>query len=91
MSFGTEFNWQMSYRFIGGEGTHSAACLHLGGADILFKADQPIEVGKALEIHLSLDQTGGPPMTAFIEVTRSNPADDGTYEIAALIKGIKGN
>jgi hypothetical protein len=91
MAFGTETECTMTYKLVGSDQSFSGACLHLDGADILFKTDRAIETGKALEIRLSLDQTGAQPMTAFIEVTRSTAAEDQTYEVAASIKGIKAN
>jgi hypothetical protein len=44
-----------------------------------------------MEINVLPKYTLTPSMTAFIEVTRSTQQDDGSYEVAATIKSIKGD
>jgi len=44
-----------------------------------------------MEINVLTKNALTPPMTAFIEVVRSSQNEDGSYEIAASIKSIKGN
>jgi hypothetical protein len=44
----------------------------------------------ALEVSIVPKSNITPPMTAFIEVVRSTKRDDSQFEIAAVIKTIKG-
>ncbi len=82
-------NCKMTYKAVDTERQHEAFCLNLSGAGILFKTQQNIELGRALEIYLVPENSLTPPLTAFIEVIRSMKTDDGGYQIAGAIKGIK--
>ncbi|MBS3965623.1 MAG: PilZ domain-containing protein [Methylomonas sp.] len=66
-------------------------CTTLSGAGVSFIADQPLEAGNAIEISVIPKNNLTPPMTAFVEVVRVVRQNDGQYEIAGVIKGIKGN
>jgi len=44
-----------------------------------------------MEINVVPKNTRTPPMTAFIEIVRSTKRENDHYEIAATIKGIKGD
>ncbi len=66
-------------------------CTTLSGAGVSFIADQPFEVGLAMEVSIIPKTSITPPMTAYIEVVRSVKRDGNEYEIAASIKSIKGN
>jgi hypothetical protein len=65
-------------------------CMTLSGAGLSFQADDVFDVGIALEVCIIPKSTITPPMTAYIEVVRTNKLTDG-YEIAGTIKSIKGN
>jgi hypothetical protein len=52
--------------------------------------DQSFEPGLAMEVSIVPKSNITPPMTAFIEVVRSVKHDGNQYEIAAVIKTIKG-
>lgn len=81
---------KMSYRLAGEETYTEGNCLNISGSGILFKGPLALEPGRAAEIHLVPDNRITPPLTAYIEVVRCAPADDGEYDIAGAIKGIKG-
>ena len=80
---------EISYKFPDAERTYIAACLNLSGAGILFRAEHPIESGKALEV--TIDRPNGltSSMVAYVEVIRSHEVGPGEYEVATEIKGIK--
>lgn len=80
---------EMTYRLPQSDQIHSARCINLSGAGILFRADDNIDPGRAVEICVKPQNNITPSMTAYIEVIRSNLMDDEQYEIAASIKGIK--
>lgn len=84
-------NCKMTYKFVDSDQQHDATCINLSGAGILFKVDEEIEPGKALEIVLTPENKLTPPLNAFVEVVRASVASNGIYEIAASIKGIKSN
>lgn len=75
------------------DGSHAKTgrCTTLSGAGVSFIADQPFDLGLAMEVSILPKTAITPPMTAYIEVVRSVKQGDGSYEIAASIKSIKGN
>ncbi|WP_347989162.1 PilZ domain-containing protein [Methylomonas sp. AM2-LC] len=66
-------------------------CTTLSGAGLSFIAEELFEVGLAMEVSILPKSALTPPMTAYIEVVRTTDLADGKYEIAAIIKSIKGN
>ncbi len=64
-------------------------CTSLSGAGISFVADSAYDTGMALEINLVPKNNVTPSMTAFIEVVRSIPKENGSFEVAASIKSLK--
>lgn len=80
---------KMTYKFPQAKQSHDATCLNLSGAGILFRAQESLEPGRALEICLTPETNVTPPMTAYIEIVRSSSCGSDQYEIAASIKGIK--
>jgi hypothetical protein len=82
---------QLTYKFPDSEREYTATCLNLSGTGILFKAKEDLEPGRALEIRIRPENYACPPITAFIEIIRSDPIEANQYEIAASIKGIKAN
>ncbi len=70
--------------------TYPGYCTSISGAGVSFSASQPIAAGKALEIKISpSSKSNTPALIAFIETIRSSLKTNGSYEIAAAIKGIK--
>ncbi|WP_026223814.1 PilZ domain-containing protein [Methylosarcina fibrata] len=66
-------------------------CKSISGAGVSFIADRAIDQGKALEINVISKYSTVPSIIAFIEVLRITRQPDNHYEIAAIIKSIKGN
>lgn len=83
-------NCRMIFRFIESTQEYTATCINLSGAGILFRCDDGIGLGKALEISLIPKNNITPPLNALVEVVRSESDGHGSFEIAASIKGIKG-
>lgn len=83
-------NCSLSYRPIDGGPAHAGRCLNLSGSGVLFHGPAPAETGHAMEVTVLPDNRLTPPMDAFVEVTRCSRDGDG-FEIAAIIKGIKGS
>jgi hypothetical protein len=81
----------ITYKPADGHEVKTGRCTTLSGAGVSFMADQAFDVGLAMEVSILPKTAITPPMTAFIEVVRSVKQGDGSYEIAASIKSIKGN
>ncbi|MGR9108833.1 MAG: PilZ domain-containing protein [Gammaproteobacteria bacterium] len=81
----------MSYKYPESEQEYPANCINLSGTGILFRTNEDVEPGRALEIRIKPSNYSCPSITAFIEIIRTTPIDDQHYEIAAAIKGIKAN
>ncbi len=81
---------EMSYRLVDSNEFNSARCSSLSGSGMSFIAPQVIDVGKALEIHIAPKNSITPALTAFVEIVRVAPLANGEYEIATIIKTIKG-
>jgi len=86
-----EIDCEVTYRLANSSELHRGHCSSISGAGVSFTASQPFDAGKAMEINVIPKNSITPPMTAFIEVVRSTQLDNGSYEIAAAIKSIKGN
>ncbi len=82
---------EISYKFPGAEKSYSGVCLNLSGSGILFRAEQFIESGRALEITIDRKTALTASMIAYVEVIRSNESAEGLFEVATEIKGIKEN
>ena len=81
---------EMRYRLVDSTEFHSARCSSLSGAGISFITTQAFDEGKAMEINITPQNTITPAFTAFVEVVRVTELADGEYEIATIIKTIKG-
>ncbi len=79
----------ISYKLADSDETKTGHCTSLSGAGISFIADTPYEAGLAMEVNIIPKNNSTPAMTAFIEVVRSSPSDNGCFEIAASIKSLK--
>ncbi|PPD50496.1 MAG: pilus assembly protein PilZ [Methylobacter sp.] len=86
-----EIDCEVTYRLANSDELHRGHCSSISGAGVSFTANQAFDAGKAMEINVLTKNALTPPMTAFIEVVRSSQNEDGSYEIAASIKSIKGN
>lgn len=86
-------NCRITYKFPGSETVHEGVCLNLSGAGVLFRATERIDNGRALEIKIVADNALTPPLIAYVEVIRSmvSESEEGGFEIAGAIKGIKGS
>lgn len=82
---------EITYKPADGNQVKTGRCTNLSGAGVSFIADQAFDLGLAMEVSVLPKTSLTPPMTAFVEVVRSINQGDGSYEIAASIKSIKGN
>jgi PilZ domain. len=86
-----EIDCDVTYKLADSDELHHGRCSSISGAGVSFIADRFFDAGKAMEINVIPKNTVTPSMTAFVEVIRSTPLDDGSCEIAATIKSIKGD
>lgn len=86
-----DINCEMTYKPVNATESKTGVCVNLSGAGISFIADQNFDVGLAMEVSIIPSNTITPPMTAYVEVVRCAKQSDNQYEIAAIIKSIKGN
>ncbi|PPC91391.1 MAG: pilus assembly protein PilZ [Methylobacter sp.] len=84
-----EVDCDITYKYAGAELTNFGRCTSISGAGVSFVAEQAIEPGTAMEIHIVPKNSITPPMTAYIEVVRCTPQDN-YFDVAATIKSIKG-
>lgn len=82
---------QMTFKRVDSNQIYDATCINLSGAGILFESREDIEPGKALEISLKPENNITPTLNAFVEVVRTSRDNSGVFEVAASIRGIKGN
>ena len=82
---------EIQYRAVNSTSFYPAKCTSLSGSSVSFVAQHAFEVGKAIEIHITPQNLVNMALTAFVEVTRVESSISAThYEIAAIIKTIKG-
>ena len=82
---------EMQYRLVNSVSFYAAQCTSLSGSGVSFIAQHAFEVGKAIEIQIAPQYLVNAALIAFIEVTRVVPSTSANYyEIAAIIKTIKG-
>ncbi|MGX2030969.1 MULTISPECIES: PilZ domain-containing protein [Methylocaldum] len=80
---------KMTFRLADSDIVHEGVCVNISGSGILFEADIPLDVGKAVEVCLVPQNKITPPLTAYIETIRCAESEAGGYRIAGAIKGIK--
>jgi hypothetical protein len=86
-----EIDCDVTYKLADSDEVHHGRCSSISGAGVSFMSARAFEAGKAMEINVIPKNAITPSMTAFIEVIRSTLQDDGSYEVAATIKSIKGD
>lgn len=64
--------------------------INLSAAGILFRTSESLIPGSALDISVKPINPITPPLNALIEIIRVVPMENGEYEVAATIEGIKG-
>ncbi len=79
----------ITYKLADSDETKMGRCTSLSGAGVSFIADSSYDTGLAMEVNILPKNSVTPSMTAFIEVVRSTPNDDSSFEIAASIKSLK--
>lgn len=82
---------EIFYKLLDAEQLYICVCINISGSGILFRAEQFIERGRALEVTISGKNALTPSMIAYVEVIRSNEIAPDVYEVATEIKGIKEN
>lgn len=85
-----DIDCDITYRLADSDVVYQGRGNSISGAGVSFISEHNIEPGQAVEINILPAKSLTPPMNAFIEVVRNTPLPDGTYEIAATIKSIKG-
>ena len=80
----------MNYRLADGSDAKDGQCLELNGTEIVFLAEQPVELGRALEIKVSSGPRGPHLMTAFVEVLKVVSESADQFKVLAAIRTIKG-
>lgn len=86
----SELEYDMVYRLADGSDSKRGQCLELNGTEIIFLADENIDLGRALEIKVSSGPRGPHLMTAFIEVIKVVSANVRHFKVLAAIRTIKG-
>jgi len=64
-------------------------CLNISAAGIVFQTNEPMEVGRAVELRTYPNNPTTPPLTAYVEILRCKSQADRGFHIAAAIKAIK--
>jgi hypothetical protein len=83
-------SYPIKYKVVGEDKERAGVCVNISGSGILFRTNEIIEPGRALEIRIEPDNRLTPPLTANIEVVRCTPAPEpGCHHVAGAIKGIK--
>lgn len=80
---------EIAYKFPDKQQAYQGECLNISGCGLFFKAEQPIEMGKAIEVRSASLSALAPSMVAYVEVVRCKETPSGSYEIGVEIKGIK--
>lgn len=70
--------------------TGKANSINLSAAGILFRTHEKLSAGSSLEITVNPINTVTPPLNALIEIIRVVAVENGEFEVAATIEGIKG-
>lgn len=79
----------ITYKLADSGSEKTGRCTSLSSAGISFITERAYDSGLAMEVNVLPKNAVTPPMTAFIEVVRSIPQKEGTFEIAATIKSLK--
>jgi len=82
-------NCAMSFKRVASGNQAHARCVDISASGIQFEGEEPVELGRALEIRTFPADRITPPITALVEVVRCTEASQGRYRIACVIKGIK--
>lgn len=85
-----DLNSEMKYRLVDFSEFQPAKCTSLSGSGVSFITSQNCKEGDAIEIEIKPQNAITPAFTAFVEVVRISPLPDNQYEIASVIKTIKG-
>ena len=85
----TNVNCDITYKLADSINEKTGLCTSLSGAGVSFIADRVYDAGLAMEIKVFPKNSDTSSMTAYIEVLRSIPQDDGSFEIAGSIKSLK--
>ena len=80
---------EIFYKRVDTEKLCTGECMSISGAAIVFRTDQAIENGHALEINIAQHKALSAAMTAYVEVIRTTEISPDLYEIKTEIKGIK--
>ncbi len=81
---------EINYKPADSSHTNVGRCKTVSAAGISFIAGQHCDIGLALAVNI-YQNASIPALTAFIEVVRCVRRENGHYEIAGVIRSIKGN
>ncbi|NOQ65447.1 MAG: PilZ domain-containing protein [Methyloprofundus sp.] len=84
-----EQSGEIFYKMIDKPELYTGECMNISGAGIVFRTDQLIKKGRALEINIAQHKGLTSAMTAYVEVLSSSQISPELYEINSEIKGIK--
>jgi hypothetical protein len=79
----------MSFKRVAQGNQARAVCMDISASGLMFETDEPIEIGRALEIRTFPNDRVTPPIIALVEVIRCVMTEQGRYRVAGVIKGIK--
>lgn len=82
-------NCNITYKLADSINEKTGLCTSLSGSGVSFIADCVYGAGLAMEIKIFPKNSVASSMTAYIEVIRSIPQNDGSFEIAGSIKILK--
>lgn len=63
--------------------------ISFSGGGIQFRGRLPLRIAEAAEVRIDAVKGLSPPLIAYIEVSRCDREDSGSYRIAGVIKGIR--
>lgn len=79
---------EVSYRENNENSILQGEVIDLSASGLLFQTDQPLTIGKTLEVSITPETKITPPLNAIVEVKRVT-SENNLYKIAAEIKQIK--
>ena len=68
--------------------TQKGVVKNLSAKGIMFTAGQDLKIGDPIEITLTPSNNLTPPMTASVVITRCDPEENGSYQVAGEISQI---
>lgn len=80
---------ELRYKFPDSEQSYIAECLDINGSVIIFRGDQQLESGMALEVIMENSSSIFLPLKAYVEIVRCKRSKTEQYDVVTEIKGIR--